>query len=342
MPLDFHHTDPSIESQWRAIILFGSNTATYKFAFGNALLEVAKENKTTISLEEFSPYYVNTILKHIKENDRQGTNEKSKFLDACRNHLKDEISYDQLIAITKKLGFNHVVDAFHHVNKKELVHKFYTKDFDRQKKDLVLSDNLLQLVHNSQYHNIKLEVDARWNLVETAWNINVPVNVLEVKIDDDLNEVFIESSSMRRKSITSTRNALNGYQKGKCFYSFKDISIELHHENVCAVDHFFPHLLKPYLKEMGVNVNGVWNLVLSDKKINLEKSASIPDIHYLQRLHTRNEFYISSKHPLGETIINQTGRTSAARIKFLQRVYDLSVNYAISNWKPSIELEPVF
>ncbi|MHA7941729.1 hypothetical protein ACJOV8_001445 [Formosa sp. 3Alg 14/1] len=30
---------------------------------------------------------------------------------------------------------------------------------------------------------------------------------------------------MRHKDITSVRDALNGYQKGKCFYSFQDISV---------------------------------------------------------------------------------------------------------------------
>ena len=49
-----------------------------------------------------------------------------------------------------------------------------------------------------------------------------------------------------------------------------------------------------------------------------EKGAKVPHRKYLQRLFNRNEFYISSKHPLAETIINQTGKTKAIRRNFLE------------------------
>jgi hypothetical protein len=50
--------------------------------------------------------------------------------------------------------------------------------------------------------------------------------------------------------------------------------------------------------------HGVWNLVLADSSINLHKKARIPEKRFLHRLFNRNEFYIESKHPLSETIIN--------------------------------------
>jgi len=37
---EFQINDRSLESQWRALILFGKNSATYKFAFAKSLLEV--------------------------------------------------------------------------------------------------------------------------------------------------------------------------------------------------------------------------------------------------------------------------------------------------------------
>jgi len=46
----FQINDPSLESQWRALILFGKNSATYKFAFAKSLLELVDEEKTRISL----------------------------------------------------------------------------------------------------------------------------------------------------------------------------------------------------------------------------------------------------------------------------------------------------
>ena len=147
---------------------------------------------------------------------------------------------------------------------------------------------------------------------------------------------------MRRKDISSARAALNGYQKGKCFYSFQDISINSKELATCAIDHFFPHVHKLHLSESGANVNGIWNLVLANNNINLSKSAKIPNLRYLERLHHRNEFYIASKHPLGETIINQTGKTVRERIAFLQKQYDLSLNLSVQKWTSPIELDPLF
>ena len=70
---------------------------------------------------------------------------------------------------------------------------------------------------------------------------------------------------------------------------------------------------------------------------NKEKNAKVPEKRYLDRLYNRNEFYIESKHPLAETIINQTGKTKAERIRFLNKQYQLALDYSIQTWKPSEE-----
>jgi hypothetical protein len=41
----FQINDPSLESQWRVNILFGKNSATYKFAFAKSLLEIIEKEK---------------------------------------------------------------------------------------------------------------------------------------------------------------------------------------------------------------------------------------------------------------------------------------------------------
>ena len=143
---------------------------------------------------------------------------------------------------------------------------------------------------------------------------------------------------MRRKDVSSVRDALNGYQKGKCFYSFQDISINQFSQNLCDVDHFLPHINKIEHAKIGSNVNGVWNLVLADMSVNRKKSARVPDRKYLTRLFNRNEFYISSKHPLAETIINQTGKNKDQRRLFLQKQYDIAKANSIITWSPEIEL----
>jgi hypothetical protein len=342
MTINFQENDISLESQWRAIILFGKNSATYKFAFGKALLQLTSQETNSVTLKDLSPLFVNSILQHLKKNDKQGNSGSSAFLSACRQYNKNEITYDKLLDITEKQGFVNVVDAFQNVNGESVPKKFYEKDYSGNTKRIVITDDLLKLKESIQFSNFDSEVEARWNLVETAWNIDINPNLLEVKIDDDLQTLFIESNFMRRKDITSSRASLNGYQKGKCFYSFQDISINSGDNNLCDVDHFFPHVQKIKFNDNGSNVNGVWNLVLADKFVNSHKSAKIPELKYLERLFKRNEFYIASKHPLGETIVNQTGKTSKERRSFLQRQYDLSLNLSIQKWKPLIELEPLF
>ena len=51
---EFQVNDPSLESQWRALILFGKNSATYKFAFAKSLIELVDKETTTISLSDLA------------------------------------------------------------------------------------------------------------------------------------------------------------------------------------------------------------------------------------------------------------------------------------------------
>ena len=81
---------------------------------------------------------------------------------------------------------------------------------------------------------------------------------------------------MRRTDRTSARDSLNGYQKGKCFYSRRVISLLSDSPNLAHVDHFLPHLNKRAHAAAGGNLDGVWNLVLAHGNVNLEKGARIP------------------------------------------------------------------
>lgn len=337
--IKFQQNDVSLESQWRAIILFGKNTATYKFAFAKSLLEIIEKEKTRISLTDLSVPFANNIIEHLKISDKQGSSASSSLLNACRSHLSGDISIQKVYEITEKIGFKDVVDAFQNVNGDIIPSIFYEKDYQRGKKEIIITDNLLELKNSFHMKNFEQEVEARWNLVETAWNLKINPNTLEVKYDEESSMFFIEKSDfMRRKDITSVRDALNGYQKGKCFYSFQDISIVKNDPKVCQVDHFLPHINKRVHTQNGTNINGVWNLVLAHPDVNGEKGARIPESKYLDRLNNRNEFYIESKHPLAETIINQTGQTPDKRRRFLEEQYKLALEHSIHKWQPKNEL----
>jgi hypothetical protein len=204
MSTKFQINDPSIESQWRAIILFGKNSATYKFAFAKSLLELVEKEKTRISLAELAIPFTYNIVNHLKENDKQGSSSSSTFLNACRSHIKGQLTEHQLYGITEKLGFVNVVDAFQHVNGSTIPNLFYEKDYKAGKKDIVITDDLLKLKELYQYQNFNQEVEARWNLVETAWNLNINPNLLEVKYDEDKSLFFLENDFMRRIDIRSS------------------------------------------------------------------------------------------------------------------------------------------
>ena len=342
MTTQFQINDPSLESQWRAIILFGKNSATYKFAFAKSLLGLIEQEKTKISLYELAIPFANSIVEHLKKSDKQGNAGSSKFLEGCRSYINEKITKEDLYSLTEKYGFVNVVDAFQNVNGGTIPNAFYEKNYSQGKKEIVVTDNLLKIKELFQYRNLEQEVEARWNLVETAWNLQINPNLLEVKYDESKSLFFIESNLMRRINITSVRDSLNGYQKGKCFYSYQDISINKNDINICEVDHFLPHVNKVAHSQTGANINGVWNLVLADSSINLHKKARIPEERFLHRLYNRNEFYIESKHPLAETIINQTGLTKESRRSFLEAQYNLALKHSIHPWKPEIELIGTF
>jgi hypothetical protein len=72
------------------------------------------------------------------------------------------------------------------------------------------------------------------------------------------------------------------------------------------------------------------------------KSARVPHLNYLERLHKRNTFLIESHHPLRETLIAQTGATELSRQRFLQQHYDKAKLLLNHQWSPREEQEIAF
>lgn len=333
---------PSLESYWRSVILFGQNVASYKFALAKSLLEVSPTANTFISLDDLSEPFSRHILEHLKVNDKQITSNSSSFIDACRNFNAGTLGKDELIRTTVKYGYANVLDAFHVVNREEIPVKFFDKSTNGKQKGIILTDNIFRLMESIQNPNLPHEVEARWNLVETAWKLGMKSSLVAVHYDDTDNMFYAQEDKFRRTTVTSARNALNGYQKGKCFYCFRDISVDPSSDDLADVDHFFPHTLK---KLTAVNLDGVWNLVLACKSCNRGdngKFARVPAIRLLDRLHKRNNFFIESHHPLRETLILQIGKLERDRHSFLSKVDKMAINALIHRWQPVNELAPAF
>ena len=339
----FIEVQPTLENYWRSIILFGRNVASYKFALGKSLLELSQQGNETISLEELAQPFARHICEHLHIASKQATSASSRFLDTCRKFNADEIKKEELLDAAAKLGFNNVIDAFHVVHNGEIPVRFFHDERKDKTKGIRLTDDLFKLAEKYQYRNLPSEVEARWRLVETAWELNLPRHVLSVGFDPEGELLVVNDRLFGRKPITSCRGALSGYQKGKCFYCFNDISVLDSAEDLADVDHFLPHTLKPF--GLGERLDGVWNLVLACQSCNRGakgKFAQLPELRFLERLHTRNSFYIESHHPLRETLILQTGASEPDRRRFLQDAYRQSKELLIQNWRPEFEHEPAF
>jgi hypothetical protein len=221
---DFISRDPELASYWRAIILFGSNTASYKFALAKALFDLAEEGKSRVTLPELAVPYSRHITEHLRREDRQNTQPSSRFLSACRAFNKGDIGKQKLIDKTAELGFNNVLDAFHNVSGGEVQPSFFEETRDGVR-EVTLTDELFELKEQAGPKGLREEVEARWRLVETAWSTGIPQSALEVKRDIRSGQLYVQHSGRKRKDITSCRDALNGYQKGRCFYCFRSIAV---------------------------------------------------------------------------------------------------------------------
>lgn len=329
---DFLARDPRIEDYWRGIVLFGRNVASYKFALAKTLLDLNPQSGQLLKLSDLAPVFAAHVSTHLNLADKQATSPSSCFLDACRRYNNGDISKDQLVEQTVKLGFANVIDAFHVVNQGNIPKRFFI-DERGTNSGIRITDEFSSLVAQTRIETLHDEVESRWRLVETAWELGIGRDLIGIEHDLETEQLFSINRAMRRKAVTSSKSALNGYQKGVCFYCFADI-MQTDKAADTEVDHFFPHVLKQ--AGFGTAVDGVWNLVLSCPLCNRGpggKSARIPSVRLLERLRKRNEFLISSHHPLRETLIQQTGNDFDSRKRYLEDFYQRALTTLIHPWE---------
>lgn len=339
----FYEVEPTLENYWRSIILFGRNSASYKFALAQSLCDLKDSGTSIITLDKLAVPFSQHITRHLTVCDKQGTSAGSPILKACRDFNAGNITHDELIKLTVQYGFVNVIDAFHNVHNETLSTRFFI-DERKTKGGIVLTDDFYQLGELFQYHNLASETESRWRLVETAWELNLPKHLIQIDYKAETSE-FIADNKLKRVPVTSARASLNGYQKGRCFYCFREISIDTNNTDCADVDHFFPHDLRKC--DADKPVNGVANLVLACAECNRGvggKFAKIPAISLVERLYNRNEYLVTSHHPLRETLMMQTGVTAEKRQRFLQDAYNCSTSYYQINakWQPKPQGNAIF
>jgi hypothetical protein len=170
----FTQTAPAAEDYWRSIILLGRNVASYKFALGKSLLELTRQESDVVSLDELAIPFARHLCEHLKLSDKQGTSGQSRFLDACRAFNRSELTQTQLADQTARFGFANVIDAFHVVNQGEVPVRFFADERRQAARGIRLTDELRGMGDHFQYRNLPAEVEARWRLVETAWDLALP------------------------------------------------------------------------------------------------------------------------------------------------------------------------
>jgi hypothetical protein len=89
--LPFQDAAPTPAEDWRHIVRFGRNVASYKFALGQALLELAAQQQTFVPLPELAVPYAAALCEHLQVEDRQSTSAQSQFLDACRSRNRGDL-----------------------------------------------------------------------------------------------------------------------------------------------------------------------------------------------------------------------------------------------------------
>jgi 5-methylcytosine-specific restriction endonuclease McrA len=204
--------------------------------------------------------------------------------------------------VTTRLGFVNVIDAFHVVGPGEIPVRFFVDEHKISIRGIRFTEPLLELVSTGRDQALA-EIESRWKLVETARSLELNRSLIAYEEETGL---FIPS--VRRQPLTSARSALSGYQKRRCFYCFRPISIVAASPDLGDVDHLFPHILQ----RLGIvfGLDQVWNLVLACQECNRGargKFAAVPDRVYVQRLSRHNEYLIGSHHPLRETLISCNG-----------------------------------
>ena len=341
---EFTGEQQSDEQHWRSIVLFGRNVASYKFALAKSLLEIGRNGKEFITLDDLAVPFARHICEHLANVDRQGTFAHSRFLDACRFFNAGRINIDEIRTATSLLGFVNVIDAFHVVGTTEVPTRFFM-DERATSNGIRLTDELLSMATASTATDLTLEAEARWRLVEEAWDAKAD-GKQTIVLYDAPRQLLVPALLGKRRSITEVRPALNGYQKGHCFYCFRPIGITKHDTaEIADIDHFFPHTLMS--RGLPLDLDAPWNLVLACTTCNRGPSgkfASLPHSRYLTRLHRRNEFLINSNHPLKETLILTTGNNTRTRASFLKNVMQDSTPLAATNsgWATSKQAEAQF
>jgi hypothetical protein len=288
---------------WRAIVLYGLNTATYKIALGHALGQLARRGRDHVSMPELAEVFFDLYVARLESGARPQLSHPNRLTVMERVvalHRAGRIDRGEAIARVAREAFGDVLPRFHTVGDAPVPVRFY----DATPKGLTLTDAAFELLVAPEAAMLGAELSARWDLLEAAFEMKRQAGQLA----NDVRLVYLERGYERR-SITHLRDVLHGYQQGRCFYCGEVIPAGTDH-----VDHVIPRQF--------VQHDEPWNLVLAHALCNEQKSDQLPNERSIALLVARNEHLIASNHPIKQPLTAQLGRTPEQRRQTVQRTYE--------------------
>ena len=288
---------PTPTDYWRALILYGKNSSTYKIALGRLLLNYSSNGTDRIDTNDLAGDFFDIYHERCSTGKPQlGMSGRKTVveheLDAIAAGVKQK--GDTLETIRINALQNMVLQRFNVLNNRTIRQPFFhLADGGRY---LALSDGLLSLSEDQvALRSLNDELVSRWDLLEYAFEHTHRNEELDA--DELLNYIRRREE---RTNLTGLIPTLNGYQQGRCFYCGEEL-----YET--AVDHVIPY--------QAVLHNQIWNLVLAHSFCNENKSDNLPPLPFVENLIARNEYFIASAHPIKDTLIQQLGRTPMIRRK---------------------------
>ncbi len=321
----------------RSILVFGKNSATYKFALSKTLLEMAPVSEA--SYAEIGENFLRHLVEHHKicphQNKRDGT-DLSKAMD---KYVANNLSWNEVFGVAEKSIYNNVFDAFHNIGGGSIDKRCSLFEHDKLRKKIVLTDNLNLLQSNDTVKaDLLSESEARWRVVEEAWRGNLsPLMLL-----DEREKLFFTTVGDHRINLRSAVPTLMPYQFGACFYcgcALKE-SVSSHDDEFPDVDHVLPiSLLVKEFPTEALNPNGVWNLVLACRRCNRGtdgKGGSIPHAIYFERLLARNIYFTKEhKHAMKYSVLKSLGARNHVDVK--QRMQEIYKPFSFFyKWSPRL------
>lgn len=303
------------QDYWRAIVLYGQNVTTYKLALADCLIVFAQRGVTHVSLQDLAQAFFQRYHDRLANGLPQHSNplRKTVLEHIVEAYRLGDLTETAAVEQVERQGFHDVVPRFHTVNGAPVPLTFY----EATPGGLILTDALLNLFASYSRSDLQTEVTSRWDLVEAAFAMHMPVEVLGTDA-----HMFYRANGTARVDITATHPVLGAYQNGACFYCGEPLDQATVH-----VDHVIPRTF--------VHHDEIWNLVLAHDACNLAKGARLPSRDYLARLYERNEYYIASNHPIKRHLLQQSGATAQSRRMFYERIYAEAQRVLIHVWSGS-------